>query len=270
MNNFNFNFHESFPPQTNYLAEVLKLAKENFGGTKEEISNITGIPTGNNSGKVVPHIKYLKYMNLINYNEKLGVFKLDLTDIGEVVFNNDPYIMENLTKVLIHYNLTKKTGARQWNYIFREYEYIFDSETSLKAMSNKGESIAGKDMKIGPLKSMYTSGDFENLGLFELDKDEIIFNEKYDSYELYNLYGYLLLKEWEDNFSDKDEITIDEVFDIIKWNKGLGFAYDTSIDILDELASIGVIKLNKQFNPITIIKNSNSRSLLNSLYENLI
>ena len=270
MNNFNFNFHESFPPQTNYLAEILKLAKEKFSGTKEEISNITGIPTGNSSGKVVPHIKYLKYMDLINYNEKLSVFSLELTNIGEVVFNNDPYIMENLTKTLMHYNLTKKTGALQWNYVFREYEYTLDSEVSLKEINKKGEFISNKDIKIGPLKTMYSIGDFESLDLIDISKDNIIFNEKYDSYEFNNLYGYTLLKEWENSLTDKNEITIDEVFDVMKWNKGLGFGYDTTIEILDELASTGIIKLNKQFNPITIIKNSNSENLVSGLYENLI
>ena len=58
------NFHKTFSPQDSYITKILDLAKDNYTGTKEEISEETGIPTGKTSGKVVPHILYAQYIRL--------------------------------------------------------------------------------------------------------------------------------------------------------------------------------------------------------------
>ena len=55
-------FHETFQPESSYLAKILDLASQNYVGTKFEISDITGIPTGKQKGKVEPHIKYASYI----------------------------------------------------------------------------------------------------------------------------------------------------------------------------------------------------------------
>ena len=46
-------FHETFQPEMAYIAKILQLASENYTGTKFEISDCTGIPTGKQKGKVV-------------------------------------------------------------------------------------------------------------------------------------------------------------------------------------------------------------------------
>lgn len=271
MNDLNFYFHESFQPQLIYLSEILKLAIENFEGSKNEVSNITGIPTGESSGKIMPNIKYLNYMGLINYEEVNKVLKLKATELGNIIYNNDPYMMEKITKIIMHYNLTRlNKGAPQWSFLFRSYEYNFNENLMIKNIINNGELKFGKDIKIGPLKTLYTKGDFKEISLFDIDGENILFKEVYPSYECNNAYGYLLLKEWEEVITNSDEITINELLNDIKWNRGLGFDYDTTIEILDELMIRGVIKLNKQFNPITIIKNTDSKNIINCLYDDLI
>lgn len=271
MSDFNFYFHESFQPQIIYLAELMNLAAKEFKGTKEEISSLTGIPTGNHSGKVIPHIKYLNYMGLINYKEIVKEIALTLTDLGEIVVKNDLYMMETITKIIMHYNLTRlKGGALQWSFLFREFEYNFNKIYSIKGIVDKGQLIFGKDIKIGPLKGLYDKGDFLDISPIKISGDEVIFKNMYPSYECNNFYAYTLLKEWEDNFAEFDEITIDDVFNKLKWNKGFGFDYNTTIEVLDELMVRGIIKLNKQFNPITIIKNTSSSNLIHILYDDLI
>ena len=39
-------FHETFQPQAEYISAVLELACNGYSGTKESISEQTGIPTG--------------------------------------------------------------------------------------------------------------------------------------------------------------------------------------------------------------------------------
>ena len=58
------NFHKTFAPQDSYISKILELAEQGYSGNKEEISDITGIPTGKTSGKVIPHILYSKYMGI--------------------------------------------------------------------------------------------------------------------------------------------------------------------------------------------------------------
>ena len=73
------NFHKTFSPQDSYLAKILELAVNGYSGTKEDISAVTGIPTGKTSGKVIPHILYAYYMGLIKYQLNKGIYSLNVT-----------------------------------------------------------------------------------------------------------------------------------------------------------------------------------------------
>ena len=64
------NFHQSFKPEHNLLCSLMQSLAECSGKTAQEISKLTGIPTGDSSGKVVPTIYYLEYMGLIVENLK--------------------------------------------------------------------------------------------------------------------------------------------------------------------------------------------------------
>ena len=92
-------FHGTFPPTLRYISEIVKLASQNFSGTKEEISEITGIPTGEKTGKVVPHIKYAKFMNLITSSDiENGKFNLELTDLGQLIYQEDKFFIDKISK----------------------------------------------------------------------------------------------------------------------------------------------------------------------------
>ena len=69
------NFHKTFATQDSYISKILGLAEQGYSGTKEEISEITGIPTGKTSGKVVPHILD-KFENFKDYAENYKWHKL--------------------------------------------------------------------------------------------------------------------------------------------------------------------------------------------------
>lgn len=58
----NLNFHQTFPPTTDGISRLLSVADRGGAYTKEEISQMTGIPTGKSSGKVEPYIRYAVYM----------------------------------------------------------------------------------------------------------------------------------------------------------------------------------------------------------------
>lgn len=271
MSNVNFSFHESFPLQVIYLSEIFQLASENYYGSKYEISNLTGIPTGDTSGKVEPHIKYLEFMGLINSELELGKYKLSLTKLGEVIFKADRYIMQDVTKKLMHYNLTRKSkGAPQWSFLFRDYPYDFNIPILFSKIVDNGKLTYGKEVHLSPVRTIYNNGDFSSISPVEFEDKYITFKGCYASSECNNLYAYTLLKELEDLNMNESEFTLEKVFEDIKWQKGFGFEYDTALEVLDDLNYMGIIKLNKQLNPMTLIVNKRSDDLINQLYDDLI
>ncbi|MGI6543516.1 MAG: hypothetical protein ACOX44_10730 [Limnochordia bacterium] len=58
MKNKPLTFHETFPPEREHIGQLLLLADTMNYMNKEDISRVTGIPTGKSSGKVSPHIIY--------------------------------------------------------------------------------------------------------------------------------------------------------------------------------------------------------------------
>ena len=91
------NFHQTFRPEKQYIAAILELAEDATVRTVKEISALTGIPNGERSGKVEPHIIYATYMGLITYEKKDGGYSLSRTPLGETVYVEDPGLQENLT-----------------------------------------------------------------------------------------------------------------------------------------------------------------------------
>jgi hypothetical protein len=265
-------FHNTFQPQLVYLSKILQLAKKEFQGNKIEISNITGIPTGESTGKVVPHIKYLEYMGLINSILEGGKYKLSLKKLGEVVYDEDRFMMDDITKLLLHYYIThNEIGAPQWSFLFREFPYTYDEKTDLRVVEEKGKIYFGKSLEIGPLKGMYSTGDFSSLDIIQYSRgNEIVIKRCMAKFEAVNIYAYTLIKDWEMYYENQMEISIDLIIKELKWNKGFGFDYETTLEVLDDISDRGYIAINKQLNPITIIKNSESKYIINSLYEDLI
>ena len=177
--------------------------------------------------------------------------------------------MQDVTKKLMHYNLTRKPeGAPQWSFLFRDYPYDFNTPISFNKIIDKGKLIYGKEIYLNPIKTIYGTGDFSSISPIEFEDKDIIFKGCYASSDCNNLYAYTLLKELE-KFNES-EFTLDKIFEDIKWQKGFGFEYDTVLEVLDDLNYMGIIKLNKQLNPMTIIINKDSEGLISQLYVDLI
>lgn len=268
-----FRFHESFSPQISYISKIVKLAAENFCGNRTEISNITGIPTGESSGKVIPHIKYANYMGLIECENAGGKINLSLTQLGTVIYEEDPYLMEEVTKLVLNFWLTdKKIGAPQWGFLFRCYSYSFENWEAMERIAERASEYFGKEIEMGVVKNTYFKECFETLNLIDLDSSgkQIRFNRIIPKEEAMYAYAYTLLKSWEMYFENARELTINQIIDELKWNRPFGFDYDRTLEVLDELGNIKILSLNKQLNPITIIKTSTSDEALSGVYSLLI
>ena len=98
----NVNFHQTFKPECQYISSILDIADGITWRSVKDISAVTGIPQGTSSGKVEPHISYAEYMGLVKSERKEKQIKLSRTDLGEIIYMEDPGLQELLTKTLLH------------------------------------------------------------------------------------------------------------------------------------------------------------------------
>ena len=273
MANYNLNFHETFLPDITYLSKILLNADMIDNKTKEEISGFTGIPTGKSSGKVVPHIEYLKFMNLIEYEKsKGGKFIIKRTSLGNKIIQEDPYMNERITKIMINYFLTsKKFGAEMWNLIFREFPYVYGTIIDSTIVINEIEKYYGKKVKLGAFNSTYgNSNSFSDIEVLRIKDEKYEFNSLGFEYEGFYMYFYTLLAELEALDSLRKEFTYNEIFHEIKWNIGFQWSEVDAIEVLERFESKGLISINRQLNPTTVILNVNSIDICKKIYGLLI
>jgi len=271
----NINFHETFQPEQTYIAKILELASANYEGDKFQISEETGIPTGDKKGKVEPHIKYANYMGLIEYSLNRGVYKLNLTDLGAEIINQDKYLHEELSLWLLHYCLTRMDlGAPQWSYIVRKINKGFNSEVSTSFVSSsiqKEFSVSSLDASksVSVVKNSYSSGLFEPLQYLDWD-EKLCFNEKSENIQYLYLYAYALLNSWEELYPDKKEITLNELVDALCIGKIFGLNNLDLDSVLSSLADEEIISVNRQLYPVTIIRIDSSSNMIQKLYSKLM
>jgi len=281
------NFHQTYSLETEAIAHLMQLASiNNEYLTKEEISALTTIPTGKNSGKVIPNILYAQAMRLISIDKDGTKYSLSLTNLGEIVIKEDPYLTEELTLWICHYKLTSKSSpAVLWSTIFTELginnsrtlhmdyiEKLLNRKLQLKKeISSIRNQKKGKKSPLTPFKTSYIAEKaFGPLNIMNDTGAELEFVAHKISRSFKYLYAYLLLSEWEEVLPSRTDITFEDLIKLLGY--GYPFVWDESNvrEILDILQEEGLIVLNMQLFPITIIKQVSSSSVLNKIYSFLI
>lgn len=263
-------FHKTFQPQDTYITKILELAAQGYSGTKEEISTVTGIPTGKTSGKVIPHIRYAAFMGLINYEKEGGKYSLSLSRLGEVVYREDKYLYEKITKLICHFNICdKEKGALIWSFLYNQLPNKLDDDIGNAFISSKANEFFGRSVEFSVVKKAYTEGFWQNTRLLNWEEN-LHMNSQFFSNDCKYVYAYTLLSAWEYYLPDEREISVSRLTDILKWDRRLGFDETETLNVLDEIASEGIITINKQLHPCTIIRIEEADNILNKLYNTLI
>lgn len=269
-------FHETFKPELPYIAQILRLASEEYSGTKHEISQCSGIPTGERKGKVVPHIRYAEFMGLVESSFERGVYSLRLSRLGQEIFVQDPYLHEDLTCWLCHYCMIRRgAGAPQWSYLIHDahpglgealrQERLFQMagtwcDVMPTAMQKKVFSV---------VKGSYTESCFASLSFLDWD-EQLKFHEKAEQFELIFVYAYALFDSWERIAPDRCEITDLMLKDNMGFGKMFGFSEDECGYVIDSLRDENLLAVNRQLYPMTIIRTTNSLDVIPRLYSRLL
>ena len=263
-------FHQTFQPTEAYITKIMELAAEQYAGKKEEISSITGIPTGSQKGKVEPHIYYAAYMGLIHFTKSESVYQLSLTPLGEIVMQEDKYLFEDVTKWLCHYHLTEPmTGAYLWAFLYKVLPFQLDMPVSPELIKKKSAETFLREYDFGVVKRTYTEGFFKNLQVLEWE-NALSFQSNIYRNELKYVYAYTLLKSWELIFPSEQELTIEQLMQDLAWGKRFGFDETEMTAVLDELETEEILRLNRQLHPCTVIRISEAKEILSKLYSEII
>ena len=268
---FNLNFHQTFPPESSYLSRLFDIVGYNYSMSKEEISELTGIPTGKSSGKVEPMIKYAQYMGLITDEISEGKHNLSLTPLGEIVLAEDMGFQEELTLWLCHARLCSVNGAPLWyemiKHVLPKYNYdvknIYIQDELERVFQNK------REIHIAPFYSSYANM-FKRLKIVEKSEETTTLKNNFLKNEFLYLYAYTVLYEWEALYVDEhntvlNEITGDE-FESMMLPQTLGLSETDFEKMLRLLEEHNIIKFNRQLVPYTVIKLANSKEILPLLY----
>ncbi|MFI3254047.1 MAG: hypothetical protein R3Y63_06870 [Eubacteriales bacterium] len=265
-------FHQTFQPEFQCIAKLLALGE--YTGTKEEISEITGIPTGKQKGKVEPNIRYAVFMGLLHHSLTQGVHALSPTPLGQEVLAQDSYLQEDLTRWLCHANVTSPvSGAPQWKFLVHQAHNGFHETQSNDFFIEKGQELfplaLGFSEIFGVTRRCYQDGCFAPLGFLDWE-EHLSYLPQNNQYDLLYLYGYTLLTQWELLFPDQREITLPLFQQDIGLARTFGLSEEIESQVLDDLAGEGILSVNRQLHPPTLIATSQSMALLPKLYSRLL
>ena len=264
------NFHQTFKPEKEYISVLLEQANEIKDMDTQEISMITGIPTGVRSGKVEPHIRYAEYMGLIDVNKKKNKYSLCRTSLGELMCREDPGLLEEVSLLTLHCMLCrKKLGAELWNrmfsYVFPTFHNKVNLETVLLELKNDFPTLTQKNFS--PFVNSYIDL-FAPLGLLTVRENQYTLQPLPFSETCIYVYGYVLYELWEIVYPEDQEVTIDQI-DNCGFASLFGWDSQQELYCLEKLQEKRLIRLNRQLVPITIFKQSTKESIEAKLYSEL-
>lgn len=273
MKNININFHKTFKAEGQYISSILEIADGKTWFTTREISEMTGIPQGKSSGKVEPHINYAEYMGLIKSEKekKEKKIKLTKTELGDTVQCEDPGLQEKLTKLLLHAMMLRdEEGACVWNTIFKhilpQYHNEINKDILILELNKIYDNRITKK-NIAPVINVYNDF-FSEIGILDVNDELIRCNSiTYDNECVY-MYALVLWKYWEEYYPQQEEISSTQ-FAELRFGKAFGWDTQREYEVMEYLADKGLIRMNRQLMPYTILKLVNEDKLLDNLYSEL-
>ena len=267
----NVNFHQTFKPECQYISSILDIADDSTWRSVKDISGITGIPQGTSSGKVEPHINYAEYMGLIKSERKAKEIKLSKTDLGKIVYMEDPGLQEALTKTLLHAMiLRQKNGADMWSDIFKNIFPKYRGEIKKELLILELNQLYDNKVTTKNIAPFFGSYDdfFSELGMLTIQDDVVTCNSLTYDKEFIYMYATVLWGYWDEYYPEQDEISSVQ-FAELGFGKAFGWDVKNEYEVMEHLADKELIRMNRQLMPYTILKLATEDELINNLYSEL-
>lgn len=247
------NFHRTFKPERSYLSALLRYAAAGKGGSLEEISRHTGIPTGSSSGKVQPTIDYCAGMGLLLPQRTSTDYTFALTPFGRAVLREDPFLSTPVTQWLAHLQLCHpRRGADLWYQVFVEGRETLGMDFSRQTLERHLRTVYATEGRnpIGPLIGTYTDeAAFKCAGVLTEEKDQIHRVPAPLSIESRRGYVAWLAQLLADFFPKTRNIPVTDWERACGWKSATGWHPSTAEDILVAADHFGVLTVDRHMQP---------------------
>lgn len=269
------NFHDTFMPERSLMALFLEYAAAEKSGTLKEISEVTGIPMGEYSGKMPAILNYAMGMGLVTLSThpKSATKKPKLTSFGHIVIKEDPYMGEALTQWIAHMNLCRNDiGARTWHELFARGKFALGTTFTRGQLEDYLVSVFGKGSKnrTGPLIVTYADeAAMAKSGILTVEEEKIVRNKAplLDYYAI--AYSAHILTLMEDYFPQQGQVTLRDFnqktnwFDICLWS-------EADIEkILEVIEGKQFVTVDRQMKPWILEKRTASEKVWPHIYDEL-
>ena len=270
------NFHRTFIPERQYINAMLRFVASGQTGNYQDISAITGIPTGKSSGKVSAILDYCRGMGLIQLagNARSAVKRPELTPFGRTVFLEDPHLKEKVTQWIAHLNLCGMlAGADAWYQTF----FAGNQDLGMRFSRSKLEehlSLVYKCKRrgiIGPIIRTYEDeAAFRTCGVLSGDTGTVIRQSAPIAEEFGFGYGAWILQLIADHFPKATQITLTDLDHNAGWKSIPGWNIGESHRAIDLLERKGMLAIDRQMNPWIIRPMIAADVTWGRIYEDLI
>lgn len=137
-----FSGHETFPVREGWLHKGMKLVSESPEQfLQEEVADYMGV--GRNMAKSIRHWLMVTGLAEVDSTESLGrVTLLQPTNLGQLIWDQDPYFLDQGTWWILHTNLVNNINATTtWSWFFNNFSHErFDRAVCLESLRRFIES----------------------------------------------------------------------------------------------------------------------------------
>tara|TARA_R110001583_G_scaffold154593_2_gene306295 strand:+ start:1185 stop:2051 length:867 start_codon:yes stop_codon:yes gene_type:complete len=277
------NFHETFLIDLNLIAALIKEVKGAgllLNATKEEVSLLTGIPTGKSSGKVEPMIKYAYAVGLIDFEFKNKVWELKLTQLGEIFYAEDLGFVEPVSLWMSHLMLCRRVNLEPtiigiinpWCHVFSQSNIALGGEFKQEEMIDFISTIQGSNKSIDNFLSLlirtYTSPDskFFGINILSLNGALIQRNSAPRYSEYFPAYSIFLFSAWDEHLGSDKQIDLDTFLDKIGLLNILNWTKEQSMDWLNWMINKKFLQIDRQTGTALALRTASLDIVIESLY----
>ncbi len=253
-------FHQTFSLDCENLAKVLSVVVEDPDTTNLRISEQTGIGIGKNErqGKVQPMIDYATFAGLINTATVNGKRRFALTDVGQIVFQEDKWLKKPATQWVLHYHLSREgSEAEAWTFFVHEFLPLhgeFDRPSVEKALERKFPTVKVKSINPGVLLTSYT--DSNSLGRIRLVKEQS--KRQYLRGQTYfpnmHIVAYILAELWDAKHQGQLMVDPSILLEQGHLASTMNLSGSEVQQCLNEMTTLGIIAQMRETTPYQVLR----------------
>jgi len=254
-------FHKTFSLECENIAKLLRVVAANPLASNMDIAESTGIGIGRGEGdgKVRPTISYAEYVGLISINPDSKPRRIELTEVGKVVFELDAVLKKPISQWILHYHLSKNSGkARVWNYFVQTFLPLNPSFEKGQLERGLEEKFAGeatvKSINPGVLLRSYL--DSNALGRLEFvresGRNKYLRGQPYISTSY--IVSYILAEIWEAQHPTRMMIDLEKLSEPGHLGPTIGSKDSDLQEQLNALTHLGVIGQMREAPPYQVVR----------------